>query len=442
MSSLFGEVWFWSLLAFLIGALLTWVLLVRPAQQRVNQLERQPQQRAPRPPRPAQGASGAMGAAGLAEPEYRRPEETEWPDAGGSAGPASPPTRWLEQDSLPAQRAEPYPPRQVEDDYRIGEDTGYRDDYPVAGEADYDQQYRDIEDLEELEQPTAAEDDELGLFEEEYDEEQPAGADIADRLGEPDTARPGFDALDADVDSDAATTRQAPPDAAEQTQFVQPEPMAWPEAPTQAQPPTPEPEPELELEEFTRRVPPRSDRTTPPAPVPTADEQAEPSLFEEEQPTSAIGPDGQLPDIEPDFDPDTGLPKRTRGASTQIRGGFEPPRPIQPSVRPIARRTPQADTMTSAGSLFEPTAADAAAQAPPARTPAAEQRSVPPGPFGPGSAMPLPGGGRPGADFTVKGSVTALRYCPEDSPRFGEMVAEVWFASADDAERVGFRPLG
>lgn len=63
------------------------------------------------------------------------------------------------------------------------------------------------------------------------------------------------------------------------------------------------------------------------------------------------------------------------------------------------------------------------------------------GPFGPGSAMPLPGGACPGEDFKVKASVTALRYCTEESDSFRKMVAEVWFRTPDDAERVGFRPL-
>ncbi|MGV9294342.1 sunset domain-containing protein [Amycolatopsis sp. NPDC003676] len=56
-------------------------------------------------------------------------------------------------------------------------------------------------------------------------------------------------------------------------------------------------------------------------------------------------------------------------------------------------------------------------------------------------ALWSPGGGRPADGFTVKASVTALRYCGEDSPQFPKMVAEVWFRSAADAERVGFRPL-
>ncbi|PPK69474.1 hypothetical protein V5P93_006884 [Actinokineospora auranticolor] len=66
---------------------------------------------------------------------------------------------------------------------------------------------------------------------------------------------------------------------------------------------------------------------------------------------------------------------------------------------------------------------------------------VPPGPFGPGSAMPLPGGLSPSSEYTIKASVTALRYCAPDSPKFDRTVAEVWFRSVADAERVGFRPL-
>ncbi|GAA4299080.1 hypothetical protein GCM10023148_57660 [Actinokineospora soli] len=66
---------------------------------------------------------------------------------------------------------------------------------------------------------------------------------------------------------------------------------------------------------------------------------------------------------------------------------------------------------------------------------------VPPGPFGPGSAMPLPGGNSPSSEYRVKASVTALRYCSPESPKFDRTVAEVWFRTVADAERVGFRPL-
>lgn len=413
MSSLFAEVWFWALLAFLIGALLTWVLIVRPLQQRADQQERRLQQQ-----RRASAAGGAAmgGATGLAEPEYGRPQEPDWAEA-PDAGRAAPPTQWLERDSLPPQRT-PYPQELVEEDYPLEQETRYTEDYPVEGEADYVEEY-------EQEEAELAEYDERGEVQVEAEPErapEPEPAEETHGLFEstPIEDQPpmsGFDALDT---ASGARTQSLQPDVAEPTQRVEPE---WPEVPTRATPP---------------RVRPSAPAASAPAAEPeTKPEPAEPGFFDDEQPTTAVGPDGQLPDIEPEFDPDTGLPKRTRGASSQIRGGFEPPRPIQPSVRPIARRTPQTDTAASAGSLFEPSAGEVSPAA--GRAPAA---AVPPGPFGPGSAMPLPGGGRPGADFTVKGSVTALRYCPEDSPRFGEMVAEVWFATPADAERVGFRPLG
>ncbi|AUS79130.1 hypothetical protein C1701_13055 [Actinoalloteichus sp. AHMU CJ021] len=38
MTSIFGQVWLWSLLAFLLGALATWLLLVRPVQRRLNRI--------------------------------------------------------------------------------------------------------------------------------------------------------------------------------------------------------------------------------------------------------------------------------------------------------------------------------------------------------------------------------------------------------------------
>lgn len=121
-------------------------------------------------------------------------------------------------------------------------------------------------------------------------------------------------------------------------------------------------------------------------------------------------------------------------------GGFEPPRPIEPSMRAVERRDPDL-TGGHSGSLFEPSvpAGAIAPEPPPARQATAD--AVPPGPFGPGSAMPRPGGGRPAEGFVVKASVTALRYCTEDSAQFPRMVAEVWFRTAEDAERVGFRPL-
>lgn len=90
-------------------------------------------------------------------------------------------------------------------------------------------------------------------------------------------------------------------------------------------------------------------------------------------------------------------------------------------------------------SLFEPIvpAEDSEVVPPPHRVRGGNGR----GPFGPGSAMPLPDGGSPSPEFTIKASVSALRYCTPESPQFGRTVAEVWFKSPADAERVGFRPV-
>ncbi|HEY3482139.1 MAG TPA: hypothetical protein VGL02_24855, partial [Streptomyces sp.] len=173
-----------------------------------------------------------------------------------------------------------------------------------------------------------------------------------------------------------------------------------------------------------------------------ADEESE---EDDETPQYAFGGDDDAAD--PEVPPETPaeatqvLPKRQPRES--MRGGFDAPQPIQPSMRTVERRDPELSGAHS-GSLFEPSvqpnqAAVSAPEPPPARQAAGD--AVPPGPFGPGSAMPRPGGGRPSDGFEVKASVTALRYCTEESAQFPKMVAEVWFRTAEDAERVGFRPL-
>lgn len=90
--------------------------------------------------------------------------------------------------------------------------------------------------------------------------------------------------------------------------------------------------------------------------------------------------------------------------------------------------------------LFEPIvpAGDEPAMPPPHGVHGGNGRS----PFGPGSAMPLPGGASPSPEFTIKASASAMRYCTPESPQFGVTVAEVWFKTSADAERVGFRPVG
>ncbi|OZM74793.1 hypothetical protein CFN78_00780 [Amycolatopsis antarctica] len=141
------------------------------------------------------------------------------------------------------------------------------------------------------------------------------------------------------------------------------------------------------------------------------------------------------------------LPKRQPRQSQMDR--FQMPKPFHgpPSMQPTQPRTPPPPPAQPerTRSLFEPVVPAAGEdeadtpEPPPARQ---QPEGTPNGPFGPGSAMPRPGGGSPSEEFVVKASVTALRYCTPASPQYPQMVAEVWFRSPADAERVGFSALG
>ena len=128
----------------------------------------------------------------------------------------------------------------------------------------------------------------------------------------------------------------------------------------------------------------------------------------------------------------------------------KPPSRTPFGVQTTSPATPQpqigqaTDVTDAPRSLFEPIvpAADEGTSTPPPPHRLRQGSGGGRGPFGPGSAMPLPGGASPSPEFTIKASVAALRYCTPDSPQFGRTVAEVWFRTAADAERVGFRPVG
>ncbi len=379
--SVFAQVWFWTLLAFLVGALLTWVLLVRPDHRRNQPSDRQ----VSGPAEPTGGSagvddrSGTQGSGAAVWPA----EPAEIPAKEAEAG--RPRTRWMESDSLRGLSTQ------------------------VGGHAE--------ESAPAPEYPRAPS----------YEQYPP---------GHP--ARAGY-------------ARQHPPEAAPPQSGQRGAPQAYAE-------------PEYADTVPTERNYPESDAAPGEsgsvssvldgsAEVSAADrlERTEQQSRQEGTSEGSSLESASTPGAgaQPEADDGTPLPKRQRGATNRIRGGFEPPRPIQPSVRPVARRTPQNLDAVSSGSLFEPADPSppssggelAGRQPPPARSHDVAEGRPASGPFGPGSAMPLADGSRPGPGFTVKASVTALRYCTQDSPQFPRMVAEVWFAGAADAERVGFRPL-
>ncbi len=80
--------------------------------------------------------------------------------------------------------------------------------------------------------------------------------------------------------------------------------------------------------------------------------------------------------------------------------------------------------------------AEAAAPVAEAVAPVAEATS-----FGPGSAKALADGSAP-EGFTIKGNADSMLYHVVGSRYYDSTVAEVWFATPEDAERVGFRAPG
>jgi hypothetical protein len=417
--SIFGQVWLWSLAAFFVGAVLTWLVLVLPLRRSVRRLESALAQAH------ADAARTPANAAGLVTDVFARPErrpepepsrqETSYP---GTLVAAAPINRddihddidqdFAELDAQVPSRTPPVPEP---------EPALETEDFPqVVPESADDDPYRSA--ATQFLTPVV-----------EPEPTDPYGAPATEYLApdeEPEPASPALSRLDPDAggslfQSPAAETH--PPDwfdhepSSQRSAFEEPV-------------------------ERTRYIGehPGSVRGDEPA------EEPEP----QETPQYAFGGDvangGEL-DVPPETPAEATqvLPKRQpRGT---VRGGFEAPQPIQPSMRTVERREPDLSGGHS-GSLFEPSvqpnqvaaaAVAAAPEPPPARQAAGD--AVPPGPFGPGSAMPRPGGGAPSDAFEVKASVTALRYCTEDSAQFPKMVAEVWFRTAEDAERVGFRPL-
>lgn len=179
-----------------------------------------------------------------------------------------------------------------------------------------------------------------------------------------------------------------------------------------------------------------------------------------------------MPVVPPLESPAEALPKRGRRSSADVsRHATDEPAAAhsvtahpEPSSNPLPKRVPgKPRGHTPFGVMTAPAPEPAAPGAPVSEAessralfepvvPAEDEAVMPPphrvrgdgngrGPFGPGSAMPLPDGGSPSPEFTIKASVSAQRYCTPESPQFGRTVAEVWFKSSADAERVGFRPV-
>ncbi|UQS22244.1 hypothetical protein L1857_05110 [Amycolatopsis thermalba] len=461
--SIFGQVWLWSAAAFVVGVLLTWLFLARPAQARSRHLERrllaaqsapaaQPTRTMEREPVSAPVARKELAETPGSEEHHARPSWLERDSLAGRS-PGYQPGSEIDDDSLfepeepqagattvfnafgrepddAAERGALYVGEHARGDAGSEPARGARHSRPEAdagfgGVAEPDQAagHGPVGGAEQgrgsvFSQSSAAgfEPGQVGgavdrdeaaagrgsLFE----QEQVGGA--VDR----DEAAAGRGSLfeQAGVEQEQSAGRASLFDggeAAGRGSLFQQDPPGLEEAPEPERgslfDPDHAPEPQRMQESGSAFTPFAPAEPEPPAYAFGAGEPEQPADEETATETTQV------------------LPKRQPRRSAHA---FDPP---QPSMRTVERREPiRPEEGGRSGSLFEPTPRDS---------------SVPPGPFGPGSAMPRPGGGKPSEEFTVKASVTALRYCTEDSPQYNRMVAEVWFRTADDAERVGFRPL-
>ncbi|MEU8636673.1 hypothetical protein AB0C38_31265 [Amycolatopsis sp. NPDC048633] len=432
--SIFGQVWLWSLAAFFVGVLLTWLVLVLPLRKSVRKLESSLAQAH------ADAARTPANAAGLAAPGteiYARAERR----------PELPPTR--QETSYPGTlvAAPPIHRGEVHDD--IDQDFAELDSQvPSRTPPAADDAYRPEPEPENAYRPEPEPENAYRPEPERDDPYQSAATQFMTPVDEPEPEdpyrAPATEYLVPDEELDAEPVSPA---LSRLEQKLDPDPAGSLFQPPAEETHAPAPdwfdhEPPSERSAFEEPM----ERTRYLAVGGEQSEEVEEAEPEEAPQYAFAGEDaganGEL-DVPPETPAESTqvLPKRQPREA--LRGGFDAPQPIEPSMRTVERRETDLSGAHS-GSLFEPSVqpnqtALAAPEPPPARE--AAEDAVPPGPFGPGSAMPRPGGGRPGDGFEVKASVTALRYCTDDSAQYPKMVAEVWFRTAEDAERVGFRPL-
>ncbi|OLF15313.1 sunset domain-containing protein [Actinophytocola xanthii] len=505
--SIFGQVWLWSSLAFLLGALLCWGLVALPARRRVAELESElaarSRRQAPQPP----------------ELPRRPQEEREEFDprrlvTGGGREPEERPERHEVQNE-PLTRAYAMPG--VAGAGALGETETELSVGPGAAAT----QYLNTAGSSSLQAPPADDEENRGWFDDdERAEDQPGATTVFPRV-------PAEDPAPVEAPEGAHTLREVPsvPDDGGTvfTQRTHPipgelirqldessssEPSAEdrppsspstpsssdlsdsPAAPEESPEPAPAPAHALVEEETPatgeskhrlREDSPVTSTVTPPAEPAEAAEgahdrsEAVPAHTAGEQST-AVSASRRRGIAGDDDQSSTGAeePKHMSGVNVQAeparnklpkRVPSKPPSRTPFGVQTTSPATQPPSTTSAAErpedaprSLFEPIipAGDAPSTPPPPNRKRSEgersgsERSGSErssngslrGPFGPGSAMPLPGGGAPSPEFTVKASASAMRYCTPESDGFERTVAEVWFRSAADAERVGFRPLG
>ncbi|QGK71620.1 hypothetical protein GIY23_20720 [Allosaccharopolyspora coralli] len=389
MTWLFVQVWLWSLLAFALGVAFAWLLLVRPARARAARLEYALAQERARQ-----------------EPLARR---------------ALVPEIAPEEPANEATRFEPMDERFVDvgERERFGAESAPpdRDDPPWLGGTGTDElPSQDVTDLPE------------------WDETAESWSPSTNGHAAPDTERTS----QADVDEkpqtsvipianlDSATRRPTFGGSVGEWPTVSPEDDLE-SGPTAPGMPTPERETSEDetvggLEpvdaESTARVAP-VDPPTPDVPAAPAERQQgvpgwfqKPPEVEDSEPDQAVAPD------EPESSTQaTSIEVPTEAEAVQAAGITITP---DPEAEPLPRRTPGVGPRPGLQNL-KSRSSDGASP----------EQAV-------GSARPE--GVPKNEGDVVKGHFASRRYHTPDSPYYDRIVAEVWFADAEEAERAGFEP--
>ncbi len=126
-------------------------------------------------------------------------------------------------------------------------------------------------------------------------------------------------------------------------------------------------------------------------------------------------------------------PKR----SAPVRSKVEEKVEDEPAEKAPAKKAPAKKAAAKKAPAKKAPAKKAAAK----KTPTKKAAATTEGPHGPGSAAALDDGSMP-SGFPIKGNANSMKYHEPGTRYYDNTVAEVWFATADDAEAAGFTAPG
>ncbi|GDY29401.1 sunset domain-containing protein [Gandjariella thermophila] len=403
--AVFGQVWLWSVLAFAIGAVLSWLWLARPLRRQVQDLEWQLEEA--RSSAAARGGAPAPAVPPPGVPGPRGEQPTRW-DAGGQPAASSGPATRAAAGRAAAGRAPA---------------AGFPGPGQPPAAAGHPAQAASTQALPGQAPPTRV--------------PPPAAGAPAQRPGrpapEPDQPPRVFGGVlpPHDTRPTETTAQLGRPGAGADEE---------PELPVEDTPgaPTGVPVRTAEPDRRTQRptAPPEPNVAAAGRPPRTTEMEAPPSRI-----SGAFDPGDQVL-APPEVTDGHGWPE-SNAEHDDVEDVAEDEE--APTSRPPAGAAePPSAEAERPRSLFEPVVdpEQARRRARPAPGPSqtAEGSSPPAGraPFGPGSALPQPDGSPPSPEFRVKAFLAGRRYLTADSPDFERTRAQVWFRTATDAQRAGF----